>query len=147
MTITHGSFTIERSYPATLARVYAACSDPAAKRAWFGVPDEAGSYELDFRVGGKEHNKGNHAGHEFVYEATIENIVENERIVSTYWMSVDGQFMSVSVASLEFRADGNSTQVTYTEQGAFVDGLDNVEQRHEGTEQLFDALGRALQAG
>ncbi len=30
---------------------------------------------------------------------------------------------------MEFRAEGDGTAVTYTEQGAFLDGFDTVDQR------------------
>ena len=36
------------------------------------------------------------------------------------------------------------TRLTYTEQGAYLDGLDTPEQREEGTAQLLDALGASL---
>jgi hypothetical protein len=34
--------------------------------------------------------------------------------------------------------------VVYTEQGAFLDGYDTVDQREEGTRALFDQLEAAL---
>jgi len=53
----------------------------------------------------------------------------------------------VSVATVEFhRADGGSgTQLTYTEHGAFFDGLDDPELRKNGTGGMLDELGRWLQ--
>lgn len=33
--VLHSSFTLERSYPATPERVFAAWADPAAKARWF----------------------------------------------------------------------------------------------------------------
>ncbi len=40
---------------------------------------------------------------------------------------------------------GNRTRLTFTEQGAFLDGFDNVADREHGTGELLDSLGRALQ--
>jgi len=62
-------------------------------------------------------------------------------------MTMNGQRISVSVATVEFRAaaDGG-TDFTVTEQGVYLDGLDNAGQRRQGTEDLMDALGRSLAA-
>ena len=53
---THGSFTLERTYPASPARLFRAFADPKAKAKWFAAPDgnveEKG--EFDFRVDGRE---------------------------------------------------------------------------------------------
>ena len=58
--IVHGSFVIERSYPAAPARVFAAWADPQIKARWFGDPGESGSgpSEFEFRVGGREFSTG-----------------------------------------------------------------------------------------
>src|SRR6185437_1817006 len=65
--VQHGTFTLERVYPAPPARVFAAWSDPEAKAQWFGGED----FSLDFRVGGTETN----AGGPYRYEATYRDIV------------------------------------------------------------------------
>jgi uncharacterized protein YndB with AHSA1/START domain len=57
--VIHHTFTIDRTYPTTRARVWAALSDPKKKRRWFAestgfVIDE---YSLDFRVGGFERTR------------------------------------------------------------------------------------------
>lgn len=56
--VTHATFRLERVYPASPARVFAAWADPDAKARWFaGRADE---HQLDFRVGGREVNRGRH---------------------------------------------------------------------------------------
>jgi uncharacterized protein YndB with AHSA1/START domain len=142
MSITHGTFVIDRSYPSSVGRVYRACTDPAVKALWFGSPSQP--LQMEFRVGGRETNRGVQDGAEFIYEAVFRDIVENERIVTTYDMLMDGRRISVSVATMEFRPDGDGTALTYTEQGAFLDGYDKPEIREQGMQQLLDALGTHL---
>jgi hypothetical protein len=54
--------------------------------------------------------------------------------------------ISVSVATVELRPDGDGTQLVYTEQTAFLDGHDVPGRRQDGMGTLLDALGRALRA-
>jgi len=60
MSVTHSTFSLERTYDASPARVFAAFADPEAKAQWFAGPDEWGlsAFEVDFRVGGREMNRG-----------------------------------------------------------------------------------------
>jgi uncharacterized protein YndB with AHSA1/START domain len=62
--VTHDTFVIERTYDASPARVFAAWADPAVKARWFA--DAGGSanaeFEFDFRVGGREVNRGGPEG-------------------------------------------------------------------------------------
>jgi uncharacterized protein YndB with AHSA1/START domain len=143
MSITHGSFTLERSYDADPARVFRAWADPAAKVIWFAAGD---SHELDFRVGGHELNQGEFEGNVYRYEAVYHDIVDDERIVYTYDMYKDDARISVSLGSIELAAEGAGTRLTYTETGAFFDDSDTIEQRRGGTEQLLDALAQALES-
>ena len=145
--VTHATFVVDRSYDAPVERVYRAFSDPVSKAKWFVGPDnwEKSNHELDFRVGGRERVSGGPPGGTIHhYSALLWDIVPNERIVSTYEMHADETRISVSLATLELKPEGGGTRVVYTEQGAFLDGHDTVEQREEGTIGLFDQLEAAL---
>ena len=144
--VTHATFVVERTYPADRARVFKAWADPRAKALWFGGPEGDEPLDLDFRVGGKETSRGTVNGSEFRYEATYHDIVEDDRIVYAYDMYMDGTRISVSLGTVELSPDGDGTRLVYTEKGAYLDGHDTPEQRQEGTEQLFDALGESLKA-
>jgi uncharacterized protein YndB with AHSA1/START domain len=148
MSITYGSFTVVRNYDADPSRVFRAWSDPAAKAIWFGAEGEGAdsTHELDFRIGGRELNRGEFEGAVYRYEAVYHDIVEGERIVYAYDMYKDDARISVSLGSVELEPAGGGTKLTYTENGAFFDGADTPEQRQAGTEQIFDALGDALKA-
>ena len=79
------------------------------------------------------------------FNALYQDIVPDERIVFTYDMHLDGRRISVSLTTIELRPAGSGTRLTFTEQGAFLDGFDNVEGREEGTRELLDALGAELE--
>lgn len=137
--VAHATFVIERNYDAPPARVFAAWADPVAKAAWFG------SSELDFRVGGREANGGGpEGGPVYMYDALYQDIVPDKRIVYTYDMHMDGTRISVSLTTVEFAPEGAGTRLVYTEQGAFLDGLDTPEAREQGTRGLLDTLGTTL---
>jgi len=140
--IAHGTFTLERRYPASPARVFRAWADPAIKQRWFGGGQAPQVF--DFREGGREYSEGEGGGATFIFDVTYQDIVENNRIVYTYHMSMNGKRISVSVAAIELFADGEGTRMTVTEHGCFFDGLDTIEQRRAGTEQMVDALGAEL---
>jgi uncharacterized protein YndB with AHSA1/START domain len=140
--VTHSTFVLEREYAAPRERVFGAWSDPDAKAKWFG----ASGFELDFRIGGREVNRGGpEGGPVFTYEARYQDIVDGERIVYTYDMLMDDTRISVSVVTVEFESAGEGTRLTYTEQGAFLDGHDTPDQRENGTGTLFEQLREVLE--
>jgi uncharacterized protein YndB with AHSA1/START domain len=144
--VEHATFVVERTYDASPAHVFAAWADPAAKRRWFGDPDQGtGEFELDFRVGGRELNRGTAPnGQAYTFEAHYQDIVPDERIVYTYEMHLDDKRISVSLGTVELKPAETGTRLVYTEQGAFLDGLDTPAQREQGTGGLLDALGEEL---
>ena len=146
---THATFVIERTYPSPPAHVFRALADRQAKRKWFVGPDEwqVGKFEMDFRVGGREHNSGGRKGgpiHSF--NAIYQDIVENQRIIYAYDMHLDDRRISVSLATIELKPEGSGTRLTFTEQGAFLDGYDDPGDRERGTRLLLDALGKSLES-
>ncbi len=142
----HDTFRIDRRFSATPDRVFQAFADPRAKAKWFGGPGVTKSESFDFREGGRESMvAAMEDGNEFGYFVTYQDIVPGERIVYTYEMSLNGKRISVSVATLEMReAAGGGTDFTVTEQGVYLDGLDQPDLRRQGTEQLMDALEKSL---
>jgi uncharacterized protein YndB with AHSA1/START domain len=141
----HSTFAIERTYDASPARVFEAWADPVAKSRWFGG-SEPPEHQLDFRVGGREVNRGGPPGGPvFTYEALYYDIVPGERIVYAYEMCMGDTRISVSVATVEFSGAGTGTRLLFTEQGAFLDGHDTPAQREHGTGELLEKLGAALE--
>jgi uncharacterized protein YndB with AHSA1/START domain len=147
--VEHGTFTVERTYTAKPRRVYDAWASESAKGPWFAEDDDffsrTGAYTNDFRVGGHERLEGTLTnGHAFAYDAIYQDIVEGERIVASYDVSIDGQRTSVSLMTIVLTAADGGTRLILTEQGAFLDGLDSNDQRVEGATDMLDKLGKHL---
>ena len=147
-TVVHDTFVLDRRYPAPPARVFNAFADPASKKQWWDDDEieKNAPHVIDFRVGGRESMAGEIPGGEasFTFDAVYQDIVENSRIVYSYEMTMNGRRISVSVATIELRAAAGGTDFTLTEQGVYLDGLDNSAQRKQGTEDLMDALAKTL---
>jgi uncharacterized protein YndB with AHSA1/START domain len=143
--VEHSSFTLERKYDASPERTFAAWAEPEAKARWFGSADA--EHEIDFRVGGRERSRGEIPdGPAYTFDALYQDIVPAERIVFTYDMLMGETRISVSVTTVEFKAEDGGTRLVFTEQGAFLDGHDDPSLRQQGTGSLLDALGEELSA-
>ena len=144
----HATFVIERHYPFTPARVFRAWADPAAKARWFGSSSgdwKSAGHRLEFRVGGREHlSSTGPNGIDHVYDAQYQDIVPDQRIIYAYTMHLGDTRISVSLTTVEFIATMGGTRLVFTEQGAFLDGHDNVAQREAGTQELLNSLGKSL---
>jgi uncharacterized protein YndB with AHSA1/START domain len=149
-TTAHDTFVIERTYDVPVSQVFRAWADPELKARWFAGSAEAlgTGYELDFRVGGREVNRGGPPGGPvYLYESRFKDIVPDERIVYTYEMYADEVRLSVSVATIEFRGEQSTTRLVLTEQGVFLDDRDTVAQREEGTRSILESLAASLGGG
>jgi len=149
--IVHATFSLERTYAATPARVFEAFSDLDAKKQWFVGTDGWVQTEvaLDFRVGGREVNRGGkHGGPIHSFDARYYDIVPDNRIVYAYEMAFEDTRVSVSLATIELTPvdGGRSTRLTITENGAFFDGHEDPALREHGTRELLEALAGAVEA-
>jgi len=146
--VAHATFHLERTYDAPVARVWQALTDEAAKQKWFGGTD--GRWELlerrmDVRAGGSERVKGRwEGGVVSTFDAVYHDVIANQRLVYSYEMHLDDKKISVSLATMQLKADNGKTTLTVTEQGAFLDGYDDAGSREHGTGHLLDALGTSL---
>jgi uncharacterized protein YndB with AHSA1/START domain len=146
-TVAHETFVIERTYDVPVAQTFQAWADPLLKARWFAGSAEAlgAGYELDFRVGGRESNRGGPPGGPvYTYESEFRDIVPGQRIVYTYEMFADEARISVSVASVQFSGHDGTSQLVLTEHGVFLDGYDTVAQREEGTRSMLESLAASL---
>lgn len=149
--VSHATFDIERSYPVTPSRVFAAFADPVKKRRWFRDDDgsETLEFEMDFRVGGRERStfvmkSGPIAGVICTNETTYQDIVPDARIVLAYTMALGDKRFSASQATFEMLPENSGTRLIFTEQAAFFEGADGPTMRKEGWRLLLERLASDL---
>lgn len=145
--VTHASFTIERIYAHPPARVFRAHSDAAAVRRWRveGEGFHVESHTFDFREGGREHSTFRYGdGPTMTYDSEYHVIVPDRRMVSTYWMSMAGEPLSVSLLTIELLPDGAGTRLVMTEQGTYFGDPAAVAGREEGMRELLGILAKEL---
>ena len=150
--VIHSTFVIERTYPATPERVFAAFADPVQKRRWFieGDHHEVEHFDMDFRVGGQEHAKMRFPegtpipGAVFTNDTIYQDIVPNCRVVFTSTMSLDDKHISASLSSIVLLPSDKGTNLICTHQGAFFEGSDGPERRKVGWEKLLNKLTKEL---
>jgi uncharacterized protein YndB with AHSA1/START domain len=152
--VVHNTFVIERNYPATPDRVFAAFAEPAKKRRWFveGESHAVEHYELDFRVGGREEARSRmnertpFPGTALVNESVYLDIVAGERVVMASSMSLGERRISASLVTFEFQAAGAGTKLIFTHQAAFFEGADGPEMREGGWRKLLEQLAGEVAA-
>ena len=151
--VIHDTFALERTYPAPASRVFAAFASKEAKDAWGDTGDlaepgpDAAETEFDFRIGGHERFGFGYQGISYRYDARYYDIVADQRIIYSYEMYADGARISVSVATIDFGQAPDGTALTWTEQGAYLDGFDGGDApllRGEGTAAMLDGLAKYL---
>lgn len=144
----HNTFVIERTYPAKPARVFAAFSDPAKKRRWYGesASHSVERFEMEFRVGGAERSAYKMGettpfpGVELANEGAYYDIVPDSRVIVGTAMSMGGMRISVALITFEFEATDAGTKLTCTHQGVFFENSGGWEMRERGWRALFDRL-------
>src|SRR5205807_1146277 len=106
---------------------FSAFADPAKKRRWFaeGEGRVLEEFEMDFRVGGSERasyrfQEGSpFPGALMINRTTYQDIVPNRRVVFAYTMTLGDRCFSASLATVEFVAAENGTDLIFTDQGAY----------------------------
>jgi uncharacterized protein YndB with AHSA1/START domain len=146
--VAHATFTIERVYPASAARVFAAFADKAARRRWYvdGEGWQVFEHECDFRNGGSEVSRFSYqGGPEIRNDTYFHDVVENDRIVLSYAMEMGGKPFSASLLTIELLPEGDGTRLRQTEQGAYFDGHDDGSRRKQGMLELLESLALELE--
>ena len=141
--VKHSTFVIKRELPASPRHAFRFWSEADFKKRWTSCHPDWTVVEdaFDFRVGGTEAKRWRTPeGNEQTFRAHYLDIVPERRIIYAYEMSFKGQRLSASLATVEFFLTGTQTRMTFTEQIAFLGGVDAYRERVEGTEIGFDRL-------
>ncbi len=144
--VTHATFHIERVFDCTPARLWRAFADPEQKARW-SCHDTWRMKEMTFAVGGREVAGGSSAGGPYwEFDGTYLDIVDQERFIVAYSMSRDGLRVSASIITWEVAADPGGTRLTFTDQGAYLDGHEDPAVREAGSGVGLDNLAAFLAA-
>jgi uncharacterized protein YndB with AHSA1/START domain len=120
--------------------LFQAWADPEVKVAWFA--SDPSDYQMEFRPGGIERNRVTNEGKEITWESLYREILPDERIVYTSVLSEDATVATVSLTTVEFANEGDSTRLVLVEAVAYLDGREQPAWREKGTADWLDALGR-----
>ena len=145
----HTSFVIERRFAAPPAAVFGAWADLEAKKRWSDCHVDEGETELtmDFRPGGRESYRAQlPGGVSQRVEKVFFDIVQDARIVFAYDVEIGGRRLSASLVTVEFSDDSAGTFMRMTEQLAYFDGHDDLEERIHGTREGIERLALEVEA-
>jgi uncharacterized protein YndB with AHSA1/START domain len=153
--VRHDTFTVTLRLSVRPSEVFRAFADAGIRRRWFKLPGSGASYEHDFRVGGGETAHSTFAPldappERLKYWSRYLDITPDVRIVYVYEAHVDGVLRWTSLATVELRAEADETELSWTEQVAFVaptgDGSDDLRHVRGGTRLRLNGLVAALES-
>ena len=148
LSISHGTFTVERRFAAPPDRLFRAWSVAEEKKLW-AAPADGWRFDIDhfdFRLGGGAVIRFGPPGAMPYQDVTrYDDIVADRRIVTAYAITQGAVRISSSVSCLEFTPDAGGTHLRITELGAYLDGHDSVEGRKGGVTQQMQQLGRFIE--
>lgn len=150
--VVHSTFVIERRYPVSPERVFAALSDPAQVRRWYAGAGgrTAGTFEMDFRLHGRQRlaapmgEDTPFPGVILTSEATFLDIVPDRRVILGQTMTLGERRLSLALITYEILATDGGSDLVFTHQGAFFEGADGPSMREGGWRGLLDSLGAEL---
>jgi len=137
------TIVLERLYPASASRLFAAWASPEARLRWGPPSDTAGLVyvEADFRPGGRDLARcGARGDLRYSVETRYLDIVPDARIVMTEAVSSDGTLLSVALITIEFIAEAGATRLRLTDQIVALDGAGMIEGSRLGWSASLDNL-------
>jgi len=145
--ISHGTVALERIYPASVEKVFAALSDETALIEWSSPGDGwmLRYARFEFRPGHTDIAHFGPIGDEpYVNEATYFDIAPDRRIVFSSTIAHRGRLTFAGIVTMELEQAGQGTLLRLNETGAYLDGADSVEGHREGWVGMLGGLGHWL---
>jgi uncharacterized protein YndB with AHSA1/START domain len=144
----HGTLTVTRQINTPRELVYEAWTQLEHRRHWFAGPGWTEiERSVDLRLGGSEVAHGRFEnGTETIYTSRFHLIQPNARLIYAFDMHVNGKHFSVSLAGVELAEQSGMTELTYTEDGFFLDEQYGIEGRLDGTNWLLDRFATYLES-
>lgn len=142
----HATIVLERTYRASLERVFSEFADPVARARWSPPSNDALIYDqTDFRAGGRDLFRcGPKKDPKFRGETLYHLIVPNKCVVSSETLDTDGQRLAVSLSTLDLEATGDSTNLKLTVQMVSLAGAGMIEGYESGNKSALENLARHL---
>jgi uncharacterized protein YndB with AHSA1/START domain len=148
--LVHSAFTVERHYPAPVDKVFACFADTEKPRRWLieGEGWTIDGFTNDFSVLGFQRSLFRwQGGPQISNDGIYHEIVENERLITSYSMAMEGKIFSVSLLTQTFEEKDGGTLLTLTEQGTYMGDESAVKGREEGFRELLGKLGEEVARG
>jgi uncharacterized protein YndB with AHSA1/START domain len=148
--VEHTTFVVERELAASPKHAFRFFAEPALKARWNECHPDWTVLEdsFDFRVGGVEAKRWRTGGgDEQTFVAHYLDIVPARRIIYAFDMTLRGERVSASLATVELAPAGPHTRMVYTEQMAFLGNAAAMSMRIEGTGSGFDSLAKVVAIG
>jgi uncharacterized protein YndB with AHSA1/START domain len=150
--VIHNTFVLERSFAKPPETVFAALSDPAKVRRWYGDErHEVEEFSMDFRTGGGQSlryklGEGTPvAGMRITNEGRYQEIVPGQRIVIAFTMDLGEQRISATLATFELVRTGTGTDLILTHQGAYFGDTTPPQMIEAGWRSLLEKLAKEVE--
>jgi uncharacterized protein YndB with AHSA1/START domain len=148
--LVHSAFTIERHYPAAVEKVFSCFADTGKLRRWLieGEGWTIDGFSNDFNALGFQRSLFRwQDGPQISNDGIYHEIVENERIITSYSMAMEGKIFSVSLLTQTFEEKDGGTLLTLTEQGTYMGDESAVSDREAGFKELLGKLAEEVARG
>lgn len=142
----HDTLVLERAYPASPARVFAAWRDPEARLRWAVPKGQALVFDAaDFRVGGRDLSRcGDPGDLRYRLETLYEAIETDRRLVLTERCRDGETLLSVALITVEIEPHASGSRLTLTNQIVALDGGGMIAGSRHGWNAALDNLGEDL---
>jgi len=148
--VQHTTFVIERELAASPHHAFRFFSEPALKLRWNECHPDWSVLEdrVEFRVGGVEAKRWRTGeGDVLTFFAHYLDIVPAQRIIYAFDMTLRGERLSASLATVEFKPSASLTRMLFTEQMAYLGDEKSMRARIDGTGSGFDRLVEVIAGG